>query len=96
MKFQPLILPLVLWLIVLGCFFFFTPSSFLIIGIVILTITLAVYFSLRMFTHRALPLITSCCMCAFLLSSIFSGFSLVNILLISVTGILTYIFVTSH
>ena len=83
MKFQHLILPLVLWLSVGLFFVYFVPTTPLIIGGMILLITLATYFSARVVTHGKLSIIITCGVSVFLLSSVLSGFNPINLLLIA-------------
>ncbi|MCX6730868.1 MAG: hypothetical protein NTZ55_03395 [Candidatus Roizmanbacteria bacterium] len=83
MKFQHLILPLALWLLVGTSIVFFVPTSPLVVGSVVLLISLASYFSLRTVKHNNAPIVISCCIGIFLLSSVFSGFNLINLLLIA-------------
>ncbi|MCX6731971.1 MAG: hypothetical protein NTV98_00330 [Candidatus Roizmanbacteria bacterium] len=83
MKFQHLILPLAMWLLIGVSIVFFVPTSPLIVGGVVFLISLATYFSLRTVKHNNAPIVISCCVCIFLLSSVFSGFNLINLLLIA-------------
>lgn len=96
MKFQHLILPLILWLFVCFSVAFFVPTSPLVVGSVIILISLATYFTLRIATHSKLPIIVTCCTLLFLLSNILSGFSLINLLLIIAIGTLTFLLITNH
>lgn len=82
-KFQHLILPLLLWVIVGVSVFIFVPNSPLIVGAVIALITLATYFSARVVTHNKITFIITGAVFAFLLSSVLSGFSPINLLLIA-------------
>ncbi|MFH0773770.1 MAG: hypothetical protein V1922_05670 [bacterium] len=91
MKFQHLILPGLLWLMVGVCISFFVPTSPLVVGSVIALISLATYFSLRFFTHSKLPIVVTCCVSLFLLSSVLTGFNLINLLLICAIGTLVVV-----
>lgn len=82
MKFQHLILPSALWLLVGVSIFVFVPTSPFIIGLVLVLIALAAYFSVRIVRHGALPYVISGAVFLFLLSSVLTGFSLINLLLI--------------
>lgn len=93
MKFQHLILPSILWFFVGTCMTFFVPTSPLVIGIIVVLISLATYFSLRVVCRSKLPLIGACCVSLFLLASVFSGFSLINLLLIGAIGTLIMVLI---
>ena len=88
MKFQHLILPLVLWLFAGLIITYSTPDSPLIIGGMFFLLCLALYFSVRLITHSNIPTVVACCSAIFLLTSMVSGFSLINLLLIAAIGIL--------
>ena len=96
MKFQHLILPLLLWVFVGLTLTFFVPTTPLIISGAVLLIALATYFSVRVVRHDSLPLTSSFCFAAFLLSSIFSGFNPINLLLIIAIGTLATLLTTNH
>jgi len=87
-KFQHLILPLVLWLLTGLIIAYVPPESSLIVGGVLILISLALYVSVRLFSHKNIPVIVTCCMMVFLLSNILSGFNYLNLLLIIAIGIL--------
>lgn len=86
MKFQHLILPLVLWLVVFFYMWFFVPTSPLVVGGLIVLISIAAYFSARLIAHDHLPMIVTCGVCLFFISSVFSGFNFINLLLIVAMG----------
>jgi len=88
MKFQHLILPLVLWLFVGLIITYIPPESPLVIGGVLILLSLALYLSVHLFTRKNTPLILTCCMLLFLVSSILSGFSFINLLLTTAIGVL--------
>ena len=96
MKFQHLILPVCLWLLIGLCVFLAVPTSPFIIGVVLVLIALATYFSLRVIVQNNLPLIVTCCFSVFLLSNVLSGFNLINLLLIAAIGTLLSQLTTSH
>lgn len=88
MKFQHLILPLVLWLCAGFIIAYIPPESPLIIGGVLILLALALYMSIRLVNRTNIPIIVTCCMMLFLLSNIISGFNYLNLLLIGAIGIL--------
>jgi len=88
MKFQHLILPLVLWLSIGLIMAYVPPESPLVIGGVLILFSLVLYLSVRLFSHKNIPVIVTCCMMVFLLSNILSGFNYLNLLLIIAIGIL--------
>jgi len=74
----------------------FVPNTPVIVGGIITLISLATYFSLRIASHDKLPLIVTCCVSLFLLSSVLSGFNFLNLLLIVAIGTLASSLTTNH
>ena len=95
-KFQHLILPVVLWLCVGMYLAYFVPTTPLIIGGVILLIALATYFSARIATHGKLSIIITGGVSVFLLSSVLSGFSPINLLLIAAIATLISLLIKNN
>ncbi len=93
MKFQPLFLPLVLWLIIGASIVFIPPQSFLVIGIIVMLMWFAVYFTMRLFTHTMLPQIVASCVFLALVANLLMGFNIMNLLLIGAIGTLISILV---
>lgn len=96
MKFQHLILPLVLWLFVGLIITYIPPESPFVIGGVLIFFSLALYLSGHLFTRKNTPIILTCCVVLFLLSNILSGFNFINLLLIIAIGILVSQLTTNH
>lgn len=93
-KFQHLIIPAFLWLILALIIATIPPTSLLVVVAVIIMFSLAVYTTLRFFTHSPVSYIATCCIIILLVSSIMSGFSLINLILIAAIG--TLISLLSH
>ncbi|MFZ2206387.1 MAG: hypothetical protein WA061_07055 [Microgenomates group bacterium] len=96
MKLQYLFLPLILWALVVYIFFSIPPTSLPIVLCFISIITAALFVTLRIFIKTRLPLILSGGLYVFLLSSVLSGFSFINLILITAITILVSLQITSH
>ncbi len=96
MKLQYLFLPVILWTIVAYFFISITPSSLPIVLSFISIIASALFLTLRIFIKTRIPLIVASALYLFLLSSVLSGFSFINLVLIIAIAILVSSLITSH
>jgi len=92
MKFQPLILPVLLWTLILAFLIAVPPRQPILIGLFIVLVFCATLLSSRLLIKKSHALVCACCVGVFFLISWLAGFTFLNSALIFAIGILVCVF----